>query len=85
MSPRLSSLIIDKLTPKMTKRTRDTQLTKDDLEQEIAAEEANNGTVVQGGSHVADISVLNARRIVKVKRHNQATSTVTTQVLDKPK
>ena len=26
------SLIIDKLTPKMTKRTRDTQLTKEDLE-----------------------------------------------------
>ena len=30
----------------MTKRTRDTQLTKEDLEKEIADEEAANGEVI---------------------------------------
>ena len=68
----------------MTKRTRDTQLTREDLEKEIA-EEADGQPAKQGSSHIADMSVLMQRKIVKVKRHNQATSTVTTEVLDKPK
>ena len=70
----------------MTKRQRDTQLTKEELEQEIAAEEAGGQTaVVQGGVHMADISVLKQRKIVKVKRHNQVDSSVTAEVLEKPK
>ena len=43
----------------MTKRTRDTQLTREDLEKDIANEDATGQEAIQGGSHVADISVLN--------------------------
>jgi hypothetical protein len=68
----------------MTKRQRDTQLTREELEKEIAEEEDGGVTAVQGGSHMADISVLKQRKIVKVKRHNPVDSTVTTEVPAQP-
>ena len=56
----------------MTKRQRDDTLTREDFEKQIAQEEGQerSESVTFGGSFKADVSVLQRRKIVKVKRHN---------------
>ena len=56
----------------MTKRQRDDTLTREDFEKQIEHEDGQeaSATVTFGGSFKADVSVLQKRKIVKVKRHN---------------
>ena len=71
----------------MTKRTRDTGLTREQLEAGDYGEEADeqkNDTDQRNAAFKASQAQLGERKIVKVKRHIQATGEVKNEVPKKP-